>query len=391
MNLFDSLKEIAEPFLKDFLSARKSSSPVTCIISDGLFSYVLDLAEELAIPVIYFRTISACAFWAYFCIPQLIEAGELPLKGDDMDVPISSVPGMESYLRRRDLPSFCRADLTDGSFQMVLNQTQQTPRAQALILNTFEGLEGAILSQVGAKCPNIYTVGPLHAHLKARLPTKRTSSNSLREEDESCLTWLDDQPLNSVIYVSFGSITTMTRDQHVEFWHGLVNSGKRFLWVVRPDSLASKEVKREIWGELEEATKARGYIVGWAAQEEVLAHRAVGGFLTHCGWNSTLESIVAGVPMLCWPFLADQQINSRFVGEVWKIGMDMKDSCDRVVIEKMVRDLMEVRRDEFVGRASEMANLARDSLRVGGTSYCNLDRLVKDIKLMVVPPPSMNK
>lgn len=85
MNLIDSLTEIAKPFLKDFLSGRKSSSqshkPVTCIIADGLFSYVIDLAEQLAIPVISFRTISACAFWAYFCIPQLIEAGELPVKG----------------------------------------------------------------------------------------------------------------------------------------------------------------------------------------------------------------------------------------------------------------------------------------------------------------------
>ncbi|TKY69965.1 7-deoxyloganetic acid glucosyltransferase [Spatholobus suberectus] len=89
-------------------------------------------------------------------------------------------------------------------------------------------------------------------------------------------------------------------------------------------------------------------MVGWAPQEEVLAHKAIGGFLTHSGWNSTLESVVAGVPMICWPYFADQQINSRFVSEVWKLGLDMKDVCDRHVVEKMVNDLMVHRREEFL-------------------------------------------
>ena len=128
------------------------------------------------------------------------------------------------------------------------------------------------------------------------------------------MVWLDAQPLKSVIYVSFGSITVMTEDKLMEFWYCLVNSKKRFLWAIRPNLVIHGEGQIPV--ELVEGTKDRGYMVGWVPQEEVLVHQAVGGFLTHSRWNSTLESIVAGVPMICWPYFADQQINSRFVSEV---------------------------------------------------------------------------
>uniref|UniRef100_A0A5B7A6W3 Putative UDP-glucosyltransferase family 1 protein n=1 Tax=Davidia involucrata TaxID=16924 RepID=A0A5B7A6W3_DAVIN len=293
---------------------------------------------------------------------------------------------MEGFLRRRDLPHFCRVgDLADTDLQMVITETRQTTRAQALILNTSEDLEGPILSHIRTRCPKLYTIGPLHAHLKTRLAAEKTpSSNSLWEEDRSCIKWLDAQPLKSVIYVSFGSSTIITRDQVMEFWHGLVHSGKRFLWVNRPDSVAGKDGLSQIPAEVFDGTKDRGYIVKWAPQEEVLAHPAVGGFWTHSGWNSTLESIVTGVPMICWPYFADQQMNSRFVGEVWKLGIDMKDTCDRVIVEKMIIDLMELRRDEFMRSADQMAKLARKSVSEGGSSYCNLDCLIEDIRLMSV-------
>jgi hypothetical protein len=156
-----------------------------------------------------------------------------------MDRLISSVPGMETFLRCRDLPSFCRvSNPAESSYlQLIVKETRESPRARALILNTFEELEGPVLSHIRTHCPQIYTIGPLHALKKRKIGSETItfqseSSNSLFEVDRSCMTWLDAQPFKSVIYVSFGSITTMTKDVLMEFWHGLVNSKKRFLWVM---------------------------------------------------------------------------------------------------------------------------------------------------------------
>ncbi|XP_027102609.1 7-deoxyloganetic acid glucosyltransferase-like [Coffea arabica] len=389
VELFHAVNATTKPQFRDILTGLQFHSPngrpaLTCIIADGIMSFTVDVAKELHIPTILFRTVSASCFWAFLCVPKLLEAGELPFNGEnDMDKLLSSVPGLERF-RMRDLPSFCRtSNLADPGFQVVISETLQNLKADGLLLNTFEDLEESALSHIRTHIPKLYTVGPLHAHLKAREASspalQQPSSSSLWKEDRSCMAWLDRKPRNSVIYVSFGSMTVLTRNQLFEFWHGLVNSGKPFLWVIRPKSV---NADGDIPAELLEGTRKRGYMVGWAPQQEVLAHPAVGGFLTHSGWNSTLESIYEGVPMICWPFYADQQVNSRLVGEVWKVGLDMKDTCERATVEKMIKDLMDVKRDEFMLCAKEKAKLARRSVEQAGSSHCNLDRLIDDINMM---------
>ncbi|XVE99682.1 hypothetical protein REPUB_Repub03eG0221300 [Reevesia pubescens] len=143
----------------------------------------------------------------------------------------------------------------------------------------------------------------------------------------------------------------MSDEQIMEFFYGLVNSKERFLWVVRLDSVAGKGFRRRIF----RCSLWRGL-----RKEDTLS---VGGFLTHSGWNTTMESIVAGVPMLRWPYFADQQLNSRFVGEVWKLGTDMKDVCDSKVVKKLVNDLVMARRDVFMKSAAEMARLANECVK----------------------------
>jgi hypothetical protein len=387
MEIMPSIKNITGPLFRKMMIesdclVAEGRRKVSCIIADGVLSFAGDLAEEKGIPLIYFRTVSACSFWACYCMKELIEADEIPVKGKGMDEIVKSVPGMDGFLRRRDLPGFCRVnDINEPKLQIISFESRQQPRAQAAIVNSFEDLEGPIISHIRTKIPRLYPIGPLHAHLKSRLalkhgPTSSSTSGSFWEEDRTCVDWLDSQEPKSVIYVSFGSVTVVTRDQLLEFWYGLVNSSQKFLWVMRPDSIAGDFT---IPTELEEGTKARGFMVGWAPQEEVLDHFAIGGFFTHSGWNSTLESVYAGVPMICWPYFADQIINSRFVSKVWNLGLDMKDSCDRKTIEKMVRELMVEKKAEFLERAGRMAALAKKSVSEGGSSYCNLDRMVEYI------------
>ncbi|KAK9283363.1 hypothetical protein L1049_011605 [Liquidambar formosana] len=194
VELFANLFAVTPPLFREMMISGSLSSdgrpPVSCVIADGVLSFAIDVAKEIGVMSIVFRTVSACALWANFCFPQLVQSGEVPFpKGkEDMDQLVMSVAGMEGFLRRRDLPSFCRVDdLSDPGFDVVMTETQKTSRADALILNTFEELEGPILSHIRSRCPILYTLGPLHAHLKTRLAAETTSVINLGQE-----TVLDD-------------------------------------------------------------------------------------------------------------------------------------------------------------------------------------------------------
>ncbi|KAM7526413.1 hypothetical protein LguiA_016315 [Lonicera macranthoides] len=346
-------------------------------------SFAIDVAQELDIRVLLFGLIAlATCTWLYFHLQNLFENRDIPFKvGDeDMDRQISCIPKLETILRRRDLPMVFTPKTEESFIQFILSQISKMTQASGLILNTFEELEAPMISQLGSIFPNIYTVGPLQSLLKTRnidSPPLESSNGSLRKQDGTCMTWIDSQPSKSVLYISFGSLVILTCEQLMEFWHGLVNSKKRFLWVIRQDLILEGNTPPL---EFRVGTRERWCIVNWAPQEEVLAHKAVGGFLTHSGWNSTLEGISAGVPMICWPQLGDQPVNGRCVSEMWRIGIDMKGPCDRWRIEKMVRDVMEDRKGEIIKSTAKNALMARDSVTEGGSSFRSIEKLIEDIR-----------
>ncbi|KAG6404388.1 hypothetical protein SASPL_136634 [Salvia splendens] len=394
MELVSSVANVTVPLFKKMMIqenflASATRRPVTCFVADGLLSSAPDFCQENGIPLIFFGAATTSYLWAIFRFPQLLQAQEIPFRGKSMDGLIESMPGMEGFLRRRDLPGFYRVDdVNDPTLKEVVAATRLIERAQAVILNTCEDLEGQIVAEVRKHVPRVFSVGPIHEQVKYRLTEKKVESAiitaSLWAEDRSCIDWLDAQPPKSVIYVSFGSLTLLTREQVLELLHGLLDSSQKFLWVMRPDSITGSDGEDPVPAELMERIKRKGLLVEWAPQEKVLNHPAVGGFMTHSGWNSTLESIAAGVPMVCWPYFADQMTNSRFVSEVWKIGLDIKDTCDRKIIEKAIRDLMEVRKDEFMERSANLAKLVKKTVSKGGSSYNNLDGLILYIKSLVI-------
>ncbi|XP_077239272.1 7-deoxyloganetin glucosyltransferase-like [Tasmannia lanceolata] len=358
---------------------------ISCIVSDGIMSFTLDVAEELRIPEVIFWTPSACGFWAYNHYQQLMERGLTPLKDESyltngyLDTRIEWIPGMKD-IRLRDLPSFIRTtDPNEFMFHYAVQQTERAHRASAVILNTFEELESDVLDGLRSMFPHIYTIGPLSL-LSNRISDTQLQSigSNLWKEDTDCIEWLDTKEPKSIVYVNFGSITVMTPEQMTEFAWGLANSKHPFLWIIRPDLVRgdSAILPPEFFNE----TKDRGLLASWCPQEEVLSHPSLGVFLTHCGWNSMLESISGGVPVICWPFFAEQQTNCRFACNNWEIGMEIDNDVKRDELEGLVRELMEGEKGkEMRNKAMEWKGSAEKATKKGGSSYVNIDKLVSEV------------
>ncbi|KAH7834047.1 hypothetical protein Vadar_012193 [Vaccinium darrowii] len=161
----------------------------------------------------------------------------------------------------------------------------------------------------------------------------------------------------------------------VEFACGLANSNHYFLWIIRPDLVTGDSAMLPL--KFVTSTKKKGFIARWCPQEEVLNHPSVGGFLTHNRWNSTLESLSAGVPMICWPFLGDQQTNCKYVCNEWEVGMEIDKNVKREEIEKIVLELMGGDKGKKMKKkATEWKELAKKATDPNGSSSLNLERLV---------------
>lgn len=300
-----------------------------------------------------------------------------------MDTVIDWIPGISS-IRLRDMPTFIRTtDPNDIMLKFILAAKERAQRASAIIVNTFDALEHEVLDALSTLLPPVYSIGPLHLQL-SQIPedddSKSIGSNLWREESE-CLQWLDSKAPNSVVYVNFGSITVMTNEQLIEFAWGLANSNMTFLWVIRPDLVAGKSAV--VPPEFVEVTKGRSLLASWCPQEQVLNHPAVGGILTHSGWNSTIESVCGGVPMICWPFFADQQTNCRFCCKEWGIGLEIEGEVKRNYIEDLLRKLMEGKEGkEMRKKALEWKKLADEATTApNGSSFLNLDKMVNQVLL----------
>jgi UDP:flavonoid glycosyltransferase YjiC (YdhE family) len=152
------------------------------------------------------------------------------------------------------------------------------------------------------------------------------------------------------------------------------------MWIIRPDLVIGGSFI--LSSEFETEISDRGLIASWCLQEEVLNHPSIGGFLTHCGWNSTIESICAGVPMLCWPFFADQPTNCRYICNEWEIGMEIDTNVKRDEVEKLINELMVGDKGKKMRqKAMELKKKAEKNTSPGGCSYNNLDKVIKEALL----------
>ncbi|CAH1439292.1 unnamed protein product [Lactuca virosa] len=353
--LFESLPNHSlEPFceLITKLNGGEESDvpPVTCIISDGCMSFTLTAAHRFGLPEVLFWTPSACGLLGYTHYRELVQRGYIPLK-----------------------------DINDILFTYLMTEAETLPRGTTIVLNTFDALEKDSVNPLIAINTQTFTIGPLHLmqqHIHDD-QLKHIGSN-LWKEDETCIRWLDTKDPGSVVYVNFGSITVMTKEQLIEFGWGLANSKKNFLWITRPDIVGGKEALMP--PEFVDETTKRGLVTSWCPQEQVLKHPSIGGFLTHSGWNSTIGSIGSGVPVICWPFFAEQQTNCRYSCVQWGIGMEIDTNVKREEVEAQVREMMDGKKGKMMKiRALEWKKEAEKAVVIGGSSYLNFDKLINEV------------
>lgn len=380
-------KNCLAPFM-ELLSKLRSSAhvpPVTCIISDGVMSFAIKAAQVFGIPEVQFWTASACGLMGYLQYGEFIRRGIVPFRDESfltdgtLDTPIDWIPSM-SNVRIKDMPSFIRTtDVEEILFDFLKSEAENCFNASAIIFNSFDELEHEVLGAIAAKFPHIYSIGPLSL-LGKHMPETELHSfrSSLWKEDTTCLEWLDQREPNSVVYVNYGSVTVMTDNHLKEFAWGLANSKYSFLWIVRPDVvMGDSAILPE---EFLEEINNRGFMASWCPQDQVLSHPSVGVFLTHCGWNSMMESVCAGVPVISWPFFAEQQTNCRYACTSWGIGMEVNADVKRDEIVALLKEMMDGHNGkQMKQKALQWKWKAEEVTDVGGSSYNDFNRFVEKL------------
>lgn len=302
-----------------------------------------------------------------------------PKKGQER---ITGVPGV------RDMPvaNFIWHIGTASDNEFVFNEIRSTvrhlKRFKAILFNSYYELEKEALDALVQEDLRVLPVGPL-VLLDSYDTCYNVPKSDLWVQEEECLKWLDDKPKSSVLYIAFGSIAIFSTEELHALALGLEASEINFLWVLRPDLMNGAPANLPE-GFLER-TRSRAFIASWVPQALVLSHSSIGAFLTHCGWNSTMEGIAMGVPMLAWPYFGDQRGNCLQIVEEFKVGLPMLGEDGKVVdqqeVEKIIRSMMcgveGLQMSKTIANLKEKARyaIAKDV----GMSYNNLKDIVREI------------
>ncbi|KAM0933422.1 putative crocetin glucosyltransferase [Dioscorea sansibarensis] len=353
--------------------------PVTCVFYTILLTWVVDIAGEHGIPSVLYWIQAATVFATYYHFFHGFES-LIIAHADDPSFPVC-FPGLPP-LQIRDLPSFLTDTEADGIYAAILDsfkelfkildreQERMKPR---VLINTFQGWETDALASISRNEIEAVPVG----HLPKEF-TNSVAGYLFKEDEKKYMEWLDTKEEGSVVYISFGSVSVIKKEQMEEIIKGLKESKRPYLWVVRKDNREGELIEIEEGGE---DVNGNGMVVEWCSQVRVLAHRAVGCFVTHCGWNSTLESLVCGVPMVGVPQWTDQPMNAKLVESLWGCGV-RSDVNGVIGGEELVRCLEMVMGEgeksvDIRRRAQMLKDKALEAVGEAGSSHLNLMAFVE--------------
>ncbi|XP_050223448.1 UDP-glycosyltransferase 83A1-like [Mercurialis annua] len=367
-----SIFTVMPGYLAKFINEQENEEKLTCVIADSIFGWALEIAEKMGLKKAIFFTAAPGALAMILHIPRLIQAGIIDPNDGTMlkNEKIQISPSLPVFNDTDLIWNIPENDLMKKSafhHMLLVNQNLKVP--DWILCNWFEKLEESVSNLL----PDLVTIGPLLADEK---PT-----GNFWSEDLSCLTWLDKQATGSVIYVAFGSAGKFNQNQFNELALGLELAGQPFLWVVRSDQIDGINI--DYPDTFRARTAELGKTVEWAPQEKVLAHPSIACYVTHCGWNSIMEAINVGVPMLCWPNFTDQFYNRTCVCYGWKIGLELNSDENGIVtryeVKKKVDELVS---DKGINaNALKLKELADESIGEGGSSFKNLEKFVEQLKL----------
>ncbi|KAK1365267.1 Glycosyltransferase [Heracleum sosnowskyi] len=352
-------------------------SPVNFIVYTVVLPWVAEVARDMHIPSAFLFIQCAIAFTIFHRFFNSHDG--LHADNDDFRLETSiKLPNM-SLFTSHDIPSFLvPSNEYHSSMIPVFREHIQTLEKDpnpCVLINTFDALEKDFIhSFPGIK---LFPIGPLLPSAisdKHDLDDKSFGGHMFQSPTDNYLSWLDLKPDRSVVYVSFGSLMVLTETQKEEILQGLRESGRPFLWVIR-------EIKDEELSSIREKnciSEEIGMIVPWCSQVEVLSHRATGCFVTHCGWNSTLESITSGVPVVGCPSFSEQKTNMKIIEELWGNGIRVKENEEGVFVREEIRRCLDIvmgeeeQGNKIKGNAMKWKILAIEAVKEGGSSRNNL-------------------
>ncbi|XP_006655051.1 UDP-glycosyltransferase 73C3-like [Oryza brachyantha] len=387
--LTDAYSMLHKPLV---LYLRQQTVPPSCIISDLCQPWTGDVAREFGIPRLMFNGFCAFSSLCRYLIHQDMVFENVD-DGDELVV----LPGFPHHLEvsKARSPGNFNSPGFEKFSEKILDEER---RADSVITNSFYELEplyvDAYQKRIGKR---VWTIGPMFlCNADRGTMTDRGAKASVNEKH--CMEWLDSMQHGSVLYVSFGSMACTVASQVEEIALGLEASKRPFLWVIKSDDRTT-EIDELLPEGFEGRTRCRGLIIqGWAPQAMILSHPSIGGFVTHCGWNSTIEGISAGLPMITWPHCAEQFLNEELIVNVLKVGLAVgvqsitnrtmkpheisivkREQIERAVVELMGEDAGAKERRT---RAKELKEKARKAIDEG-SSYSNIRQLIEYISIRV--------
>ncbi|KAJ3706479.1 hypothetical protein LUZ61_010184 [Rhynchospora tenuis] len=385
---FQSIVNAMENYMPGrFEEILRGYRPVTCVVVDLLASWAILVAKQCGLAVAGFWPAMTASYRVISAIPTLMLEGIISESGIPLcneDIELSTELNLHNdvlvKLTSKELPWLVGDSATCKSrFNFWSKIIDRTRTLEFILNNSFPGEEGKFDKQFKndtRNAPQVLQVGPL-----LKYNNSKCNNPTMWQIDSSCIKWLNLQPERSVIYVSFGSwVGPIGSEKIKELALGLENSGRPFLWVLKKEKAWQSGLPEGFTKKIE----GRGKIVEWAPQEEVLKHKSIGCYITHCGWNSTLEAIQHAKPQLCYPISGDQFINCSYIVKVWGIGIKLDQTeqhavqdCIQKVVEgkdgeEMLERVFVLRRNVMEGSASDEA---RNNLRIF------VDSLRRDVRI----------